>query len=225
MSYYFTDNTQNAIFNYLNDLDLDDVAKNKLYLEQIEPAFAKLSESLIFILNVKTDKDFDTLKHDCISFLFENMRKFDFSRNTKCFSYFTVCAKNYLLLQAKKTTKQNKIIVHYDDRNSTEELTKYNYQQQTVPSTEKLAADSEFFILLKEELVLWKDKSKNEKERTVLEGINKIFDNIDNLNIYDKKAIFFYLREITDLNGKQLHTLIDKIRKRYEKFKKNYYSS
>ena len=39
---------------------------------------------------------FQTLKLDCVTFLYETLEKFDPARGSKAFSYFNVCAKNFL---------------------------------------------------------------------------------------------------------------------------------
>ena len=69
----------------------------------------------------------------------------------------------------------------------------------------------------------WKFKTKNVKERAVLDAIHQLFKNIDNINIFDKKAIFFYLKELTGMSTKQLCVNINKVRERYGRFKKRYH--
>ena len=71
------------------------------------PAFSKLSENLIFVYGFKSYfATFDELKADCISFLFESIKKWDPSRGTKAFSYFNVVAKNWLIFNSNKMKKQ-----------------------------------------------------------------------------------------------------------------------
>ena len=55
----------------------------------------------------------------------------------------------------------------------------------------------------------------NQNEKLCIEAIVKVFDNIDNLDFLNKRAIFVYLREISGLNPKQLSVAISNIRKYY----------
>jgi hypothetical protein len=46
--------------------------------------------------------------------------------------------------------------------------------------------------------------------------------NIDQIEIFNKKAIYLYLREITGLNTKQIVSSLNKMRERYGTFKKKW---
>ncbi|MEK6881350.1 MAG: hypothetical protein AABY22_17135, partial [Nanoarchaeota archaeon] len=153
------------------------------------------------------------------------LHKFDFSKGSKAFSYFNIVAKNWLILQVKQTSRRAKHHVLYNDRNSTDELSKYNLMQDTVEPIEEEVVRNEFFMILVEEIEDWKDKTKNVKEQSVLNAIHQLFTNIDSINIYDKKAVFLYLKEITGMSTKQLCVNVNKIRTRYDRFKKKYHKS
>tara|TARA_Y100000310_G_scaffold332107_1_gene407038 strand:- start:1054 stop:1758 length:705 start_codon:yes stop_codon:yes gene_type:complete len=225
-NYYFTDETQDSIYIFLNDDSLDKKERDKLYNEKIKPAFNKLVENLIFIYGINSlPEDFNVLRHDCVVFLYENLHKFDPTKGSKAFSYFNIVAKNWLILKAKQITKHNKNTVLYNDRNSTEEISKYNLQQQVTESHETSALNIEFFHLVTSELEIWKNITKNSREQIALEAIHQLFQNIDAINIYDKKAIFLYLKEITGMTTKQLCVSLNKVRSRYAKFKKKYHNN
>ena len=114
---YFGKDAHNAIVRYQNEPDKD--KRDEIYINDILPAFNKLSENLIFIHRFANSKeDYEILKNDCVSFLFETLNKFDPSRGTKAFSYFNVVAKNWLIIKSKKRTKNNSRIVSIDDSQS-----------------------------------------------------------------------------------------------------------
>ena len=46
-----------------------------------------------------------------------------------------------------------------------------------------------------------------------------LFQSSDDIEIFNKKAIYLYLRELTDLNTKQVVNNLNKLRKRYKVFK------
>ena len=67
---YFNAGTQAAIVRYQDMVDPD--LRRDLYAQEILPAFAKLSENLIFVYGFKSPYFlFDELAADCVTFLYE----------------------------------------------------------------------------------------------------------------------------------------------------------
>ena len=56
-------------------------------------------------------------------------------------------------------------------------------------------------------------------EEKVLNAIRMLFDEADNIEIFNKKAIYLYMREITGLNTKQIVNNLNKMRIKYRAFK------
>ena len=119
--YYFGKETHLAIVKYQGETNNN--IKNKIYVDEIKPAFEKLVENLIFIHGFSSCKNsFFILKSDCISFLFETLQKFNPDKGSKAFSYFNVCAKHFLIIQQKKKIKKNSRHVSiFDDNLSIDE--------------------------------------------------------------------------------------------------------
>jgi len=61
-----------------------------------------------------------------------------------------------------------------------------------------------------------------ENDLRVYKAINILFESKDDIDIFNKKAIYLYLREITGLNTKQIVNSLKKFRKRYFLFKQNW---
>ena len=61
-----------------------------------------------------------------------------------------------------------------------------------------------------------------ENERKVLEAIKILFETSDQIEIFNKKAIYLYIREITGLNTKQVVNNLNKMRVRYRIFKRKW---
>ncbi len=53
----------------------------------------------------------------------------------------------------------------------------------------------------------------------VYKAINILFESKDDIEIFNKKAIYLYLREITGLNTKQIVNSLKKFKKKYYTFK------
>jgi len=63
-----------------------------------------------------------------------------------------------------------------------------------------------------------------ENDLRVYKAINILFESKEDIEIFNKKAIYLYLREITGLNTKQIVNSLKKFRKKYSAFKANWES-
>ena len=77
----------------------------------------------------------------------------------------------------------------------------------------------EFWQHLFREIDKWENLKLKENEKKVLDAIRILFNSIDEIEIFNKKAIYLYMREITGLNTKQIVNNLNKIRKRYRNFR------
>jgi hypothetical protein len=90
-----------------------------------------------------------------------------------------------------------------------------------------IAAPDDLFIrsedkeILKEILGKIKAKVSNENEKICIASIITLFDNIEDLEFLNKRAVFVYLREISGLNPKQLSVALSSIRKHYREIVKS----
>ena len=63
-----------------------------------------------------------------------------------------------------------------------------------------------------------------ENDLKVYKAITILFESKDDIDIFNKKAIYLYLREITGLNTKQIVNSLKKFRKKYYVFKEDWES-
>ncbi len=217
---YFTMETQAAI-NEWQKTEINS-EKHKIYQERIMPAFDKLVENLILIDGFSKFQHFESLKNDCISFCYETLPKFDDSKGTKAFSYFNVVAKNWLILNSRRTKKR--VFSHVSISNSEalspeDKMAVANYQIAQSPDDVMISAEQ------KQEItdILIQIKSKVEKPNDVscINAIIKVFEMLDQLEFLNKRAIFVYVREISGLNSKQLSSSMSNIRRHYRQIKKD----
>ena len=61
-----------------------------------------------------------------------------------------------------------------------------------------------------------------ENDQRVYKAIVVLFESKDDIEIFNKKAIYLYLREITGLNTKQVVNSLNKFRQLYFEFKKDW---
>jgi len=72
------------------------------------------------------------------------------------------------------------------------------------------------------EINKWEKQNLKENERKILEAIKILFTDAETIEIFNKKAIYLYIREITNLNTKQVLNSLNKFRFEYANFKKKW---
>ena len=82
--------------------------------------------------------------------------------------------------------------------------------------------EEEFWKFLWEEIDTWDTGNLKENEKKVLEAVKILLSNTDDIEIFNKKAIYLYLREITGLNTKQVVNNLNKLRTKYRNFKEKW---
>jgi len=213
---YFTKDHENAIVEYARTDDIE--IRTRLYIEYIGPAFDELVDKIIYTYKFTTLPNIDSLKEECKIWLTTILDKFDPSKGSKAFSYFSVITKNWFIHKVKKTAQQNRREVYYEDMSKELE---YRHLVAINPyhvNKEK----EEFWNHLWGEIESWDTGMLKENEKKVYEAVRIILSNSDNIEIFNKKAIYLYMREITGLNTKQVVNNLNKMRDKYKVFKRKW---
>ncbi len=223
-NHYFTKVHENAIIEYCSTEDPK--VRNELYKEYIGPVFDEMVDKIVYTYKFTTLPNIDALRDDCKNWLITILNKFDPSKGSKAFTYFSVVSKNWFIAEVKKTSKRSKREVHLDDYFFSSETSKNinsSIQQLVVYNTYvNDRTQYEFFSRLKNEIEDWKELPLRPNEQKTIQAIEILFQESDNIEIFNKKAIYLYIREITGLNTKQVVSSLNKIRKRYAEFKKEW---
>ena len=208
---YFTQVHEDAIIQYALSQELRE--RTKLYKALIRPVFHELVDKIVYTYKFNTLPNVDSLKEECKVWLVTILEKFDPSKGHKAFSYFSVITKNWFIQKTKKN--KSKLIREVELENI------HTVQEKLIVENQyhNLREKEEFFTLLSEEIQKWKDLNLRENELRVLEAVQILFDERENIEIFNKKAIYLYLREITGMNTKQIVNNLNKIRQRYRVFK------
>jgi hypothetical protein len=218
---YFHEGTQDAIIKFQGATSLKE--REKIYENDILPAFDKLAENLIFMHGFAKDgTNYEILKSDCVTFLYETLGKFSPDRGTKAFSYFNVVAKNWLIINSKKRIKRRRRNVSLDDQENLSNAQKEQIEDfNTMPSYEDIIIDKEKREKIIKVLAEIKKRVRNEREEACIEAITTIFTNIDEIDMLNKRAVFVYIRELSGLNSKKLSVAMSQIRKHYREITKS----
>ena len=110
---YFTQVHEDAILKYAASNCRKE--KTKLYVELIQPAFDELVDKIVFTYKFTTLPNIDELRDDCKIWLTTILGKYDVSKKSKAFSYFSVITKNWFIHKVKQRAKRAKREVDYDD--------------------------------------------------------------------------------------------------------------
>lgn len=220
LKYYFHSGTHDAIVDFQSEPDSH--KKELIYVKDILPAFNKLVENLIFIHGTTATITSEDFKNDCITFLYETLKKFDASRGTKAFSYFNVVAKNWIIVKSRQRQKQINRHISMEDRGimSEIEMVPFDiYKHDPLANTETV--HNETVDNIGKILEIVKNRLSCDNDKICMDSIIKLFENIETLESLNKRAVFVYVRDMTNLTPKQLSSSMSAIRKHYREVSKN----
>lgn len=213
---YFTKDHENAIVDYVNTQDK--IQRTRLYIDYIEPAFNEMVDKIVFTYKFTTLPNIDSLRQECKIWLITILDKYDPNSGSKAFSYFSVITKNWFIHKVKKTSEQTRREINFEEISKTS-----NHDSLIVENRYfDIREQEEFSSLLWSEINNWNEIDIKSNEYKVIEAIKILLKEPDAIEIFNKKAIYLYLREITGLNTKQIVNNLNRIRIKYKTFKNDW---
>ena len=211
---YFTQEHEDAIIAYNNSTDPRE--RTILYAKYIQPAFSEMVDKIVFTYKFTTLPNIEDLREECKIYLTTILNKYNPDKGSKAFSYFSVITKNWFIHKVKKTNQQNKREMDIEDLSVEHQLL---YASDKIKYEEE-REEEEFWNLLWKEIEGWEKLKLKANEEKVLQAVKILLEDRDNPNlIFNKKAIYLYIREITGLNTKQVVNNLNKLRAKYRVFK------
>ncbi len=204
--YYFNQTTENAIVRY-NKTD-DVVLKNKIYNEHISYPFDKLAENIIHTFKFYYfDVPSEQVKHEVVSFLVMNMHKFQEGKG-KAFSYFSIVAKNYLILHNNKNYKNYKIHDKMD-------VLDYGNNIRAKQELKEVASFNREYV--DQMLEYWNENLTNifrrQKDILVADAVLEMFRRRENIENFNKKALYILIREMTGSKTQHITRIVNLMKK------------
>ena len=214
---YFTEDTDLAIKEYLASSNQDE--RDSIFATRIHYPFYKLAENLIhtFKFYYTEVDDLEDLKHEVICFLLEKLDYFKPEKGTKAFSYFSIVGKNYLILYNNNNYKKKKqkvdVIKADEDDGVLHQLGRDGRKEDIKDFIDYFTEyiDKHMFTMF-----------KKEKDRKVCDSINILFKRRENLEIFNKKALYIYIREITDVDTPVITKVTKKLKVLYKELYTEY---
>ncbi len=214
---YFTKDTDAAIKEYLASSNQEE--RDNIFASRIHYPFYKLAENLIhtFKFYYTEVDDLEDLKHEVICFLLEKLDYFKPERGSKAFSYFSIVGKNYLILynNANYQKKKQKVdpLAADEDEGVIHQLGRDERKQDIKDFIDYLTEyiDKHMFTMF-----------KKDKDRKVCDAINVLFKRRENLEIFNKKALYIYIREMTEVETPVITKVTKILKKHYKKLYNEY---
>lgn len=224
---YFTQETEDAIVEYNNCEDAFE--REILFRERIHPALDKLAENVINRFKFPyINESFEDTKAEVVSFLVLNLHKYDQTKGSKAFSYFSVVAKNYLILNNNKFYKEEIKSTYLADTTNEES---FILEEKLIIShdSETTRRDARDLIHL---LIQYWDHNltkvfKKHKDIQIANAIVELMKRSENIDNFNKKALYLMIREMTDAKTVHITKVIKKmklcVRDQIEQYKRTGY--
>jgi len=201
---YFTQDTEDAIVAYNNSKDV--TFRQKIFTDRIYYPFYKLVENIIHTFRFYyTDvEDLEDLKHEVISLLIEEkIHMFDSTRGAKAYSYFGTIVKRHLINYNNKNYKRLKSLAPVEDFNGTYDLDTADVRPYSFTLRQI------FDIYIEKTYDKLEDLFPKEADRKVADAILILFKKRYDLDIFKKKALYIYIREMTGTETPYLTKVIN----------------
>ena len=212
---YFGTPAQEAIEEY--NACKDPKERSKIYQERIKYPFEKLAENVI---NTFKFSYFDVPKKDMqtevVSTMVEKMHMFQPGKG-RAFSYFTIIAKNHLILANNgnyKRWKQNALISEMPET--------WNPENDFDDTTE--AGEFKEF---KHIMISYWDKNLNsifskKRDLQIADAILELFRRSEYIENFNKKHLYLLVREMTDCKTHYITKVVNTMKKHQKKMLNDY---
>jgi len=207
---YFTYMTDQAIIAY--NKETSQSKRNKVFKEHINYPFNKLVENIYHTFRFSYfDVPYEDVKAEVVAFLTEKISKYQEGKG-KAFSYFSIVAKNYLIIQnnanyAKLKSRTDTTEIDAD-RNIYAEVSLSDHQESLRDFTDLWVG--------------WYDTHMNtifynKRDIMVADTILEIFRIRDNIENFNKKALYILIRERTGLKTQNITKVLNIMKRDYSK--------
>ena len=209
-SNYFTKETEEYIKLY--NVSTDPVYRAKIFTDHIYYPFYKLAENIIHTFKFYyTDvEQIEDLKHEVVTVLLEEkIMKFDPDNGAKAYSYFGTIVKRWLINYNNKNYKKLKQVGSFDEM---EESYEPNLDTES-PSAKTLARVVDDWVEdVSKDLEMFFPKAT---ELAIAEAVITLFRQRNDLEIFKKKALYIYIREMTDCETPHLTKVINTLKESF----------
>jgi len=204
---YFTQDTEDAIVLYNNTEDFK--LRSTIYQRDIHYAFFKLTENIIHTFKFYHTEvsNLEHLQHEIITFLLSKIHLFDPTKGAKAYSYFGTIVKRWLILY--NTKNYNKKIKKVPVDNLTKDGSGYTYDMDSGKLQDDLSKYIDLFVAHTSENIYELFPKKNDAQ--IADAILELFRKRETIEVFNKKALYIYIREMVDVKTPKITKIADKL--------------
>ena len=206
---YFFEEHERAIIAY--NIEPSQHLRDKVYTQHIHTPFMKLAENIIHTFKFYCfDDPYEDVQAEVVAYLIEKIDKYDATKGSKAYSYFSIVAKNYLIYNNNENYKKMKQRTTLDvvdiSRNITNEVVREDFKESKKDFTDQMVE-------------YWDNNLTNifsrKKDIRVAAAIVELFRRRANIEIYNKKALYIMIREMADVKTQYITKVVNVMRKIY----------
>ena len=208
---YFTQIHEDAI----NEYNLPETTfkrRDELYVKLLQPVFSQLVDKIVFTYRFTILPNIEVLRDECKIWLITVLNKFDPSKGSKAFSYFSVITKNWFIQQVKKNKKKNQREIELSELSRELELKHVSTTNDYDETREK----DEFWKHLWTEIETWDTDKLKENEKKVLEAVKILLSSPDDIEI---EEVIKNIRDDRDITRRLLDDVMVYLSKSEERHK------
>mgnify|MGYP006092175865 FL=1 len=206
---YFFEENENAIIAYNEETNY--ILRDRVYTQHIHKPFMKLAENLIHTFKFYCfDDPYVDVQAEVVAYLIEKIDKYDPTKGSKAYSYFSIVAKNYLIYNNNENYKKMKMRTGLDSVDMTRNIT------NEVVREEIMEAKKDFTDYM---VAYWDDNLTvlftRKKDIRVAAAIVELFRRRETIEIYNKKALYIMIREMADVKTQYITKVVNIMRRIY----------
>ena len=207
---YFTQDTEDAIIAY--NTEESDVLRNKVFNDYIHKPLFKMAENLIHRYKFyHFDAPTQDVQYEVIAFILEKLPKYTQGKG-KAFSYFSIVAKNYLIQNNYK---------HYNRKKAKAPVLEIDNSRSVINEVirqENLTETQDFFHLFITHCTdNINDIIKYKRDIPIAYALLEIFTNCENIETYNKKALYIMVREMVDVKTQYITRVVNILKDEYNR--------
>ena len=211
--------TKNMYFTYVQDhaivaynKETNQTKRNKIFKDHINYPFNKLVENIYHTFRFSYfDVPYEDIKAEVVAFLTEKISKYQEGKG-KAFSYFSIVAKNYLIIQNNANYAKMKMrtdTTEIDSNRNIHAEVSLNDHQESLRDFTNLWID-------------WYDDHMNtifhnKRDIMVSDTILELFRIRENIENFNKKALYILIRERTGLKTQNITKVLNVMKHDYMK--------
>ena len=207
---YFTPITEKAIIAY--NEETNQKARNKVYSEWIHYPIWNLAQNIINRFRFPyMDGCTEDKQYEVIAFLLQKLNKYTENKG-RAFSYFSIVAKNYCI---QTNNKAYKLLKSKDPLTAVDNKRNLSSEASEQSRKESLKAFTDIFVEWYDNEIENKFSKLNEKR--IAYAVLELFKRRENIEKYNKKALYVLIREMTDEKTQDISKVVNIIKKEFKK--------